>query len=273
MMLNDWLSRLLDRRVLGAGIVVSAMTGLVGPFGTYGEEALPERVVFWTLVIGLSLPVAVACRAVVDRHLARLGFWSRALIVCTAFTLAYAPLLQAILLLRIGPDHQLALGFAEICLVVFAIALLVNLLDWMVGLGMAARGPMVQPVPSAGAPPLGPSAAPGPARDTAAPPRPRLVARLPPDLRDEVLSVSVRDHYVDVHTARGAAGLLMRLSDAIGELDGVEGAQIHRSHWVAKAAVSGVERTGGRVLLRLVDGRRLPVSRGRLPDLADRGWL
>lgn len=276
-MVRDWMRRLSDRRLIGAGAVTSALMGLAGPFGTYGSDDLVSRVLFWTLVIGLSLPIAVGCRVVVDRRLAGRGYWARALVVCAAFTLLYAPLLQAILHVRIGPGHSLWLDLPEIAAIVFAVALLVNVLDWVADLGLsqALSGPQLVPLrpdrpPSAL--PAGPAPAPPPPGGAVAA-LPRLVDRLPAALRGPVLSVSVRDHYVDVRTALGEHALLLRLSDAIKELDGVEGAQVHRSHWVARAAVAAVERGQGRVRLRLVDGRAVPVSRGRLADLSRMGWI
>ena len=83
----------------------------------------------------------------------------------------------------------------------------------------------------------------------------------------------MQDHYVEVHTEEGSDLLLLRFRDALRELDGLDGAQVHRSHWVARAAVAGVERRSGRIALRLVNGNRVPVSRSFAPALRDRGWL
>ena len=65
----------------------------------------------------------------------------------------------------------------------------------------------------------------------------------------------------------------MRLADAIAELDGIEGAQTHRSWWVAKAAVAGAERMEGRAVLTLKDGAEVPVSRGFAEGLRAAGWF
>ena len=53
----------------------------------------------------------------------------------------------------------------------------------------------------------------------------------------------------------------MRLADAIRELEGAGGLQVHRSWWVSKAAVRDVKREGGRVSLVLASGKLAPVSR------------
>lgn len=65
----------------------------------------------------------------------------------------------------------------------------------------------------------------------------------------------------------------MRLSDAIGELEGIEGAQTHRSWWVAKDAVTKTSRGEGRGTLTLKDGTEAPVSRTYAKALRDEGWF
>jgi len=54
--------------------------------------------------------------------------------------------------------------------------------------------------------------------------------------------------------------ILMRLSDAIDLLDGIEGVQTHRSHWAARAHASSLSRVDRRHQLALKDGRSVPVS-------------
>jgi DNA-binding LytR/AlgR family response regulator len=65
----------------------------------------------------------------------------------------------------------------------------------------------------------------------------------------------------------------MRLADAIAELDGLEGAQTHRSWWVAKAAVADARRADGRGTLVLRNGVEAPVSRSYAGTPRDRGWF
>lgn len=72
----------------------------------------------------------------------------------------------------------------------------------------------------------------------------------------------MEDHYVRVFTDAGESLVLLRLSDAIAEVQEVPGLQIHRSHWIARAAVARMERLpDGRLRLHLVNGSVLPVSR------------
>jgi DNA-binding LytR/AlgR family response regulator len=65
----------------------------------------------------------------------------------------------------------------------------------------------------------------------------------------------------------------MRLSDAIAELEGLEGAQTHRSWWVAREAVESARRDGDRVTLVLKSGAEAPVSRPNVRPLREAGWF
>jgi DNA-binding LytR/AlgR family response regulator len=102
----------------------------------------------------------------------------------------------------------------------------------------------------------------------------KFLARLPAKLAGaELFAVEAEDHYLRLHTSRGQDLILMRLSDAIAELEGLEGAQTHRSWWVAKSAVADVTKLDGRAVLTLKDGAEVPVSRGFAKDLRSAGWL
>ena len=101
----------------------------------------------------------------------------------------------------------------------------------------------------------------------------RFLQRLPAKLRGaELWAVQAEDHYLRLHTDRGSDLILMRLSDALSELDGLEGAQTHRSWWVARDAVRDVARGDGRATLTLPDGHQVPVSRRYARTLREAGW-
>jgi DNA-binding LytR/AlgR family response regulator len=102
---------------------------------------------------------------------------------------------------------------------------------------------------------------------------PRFPERLPFKLRGAAIrAVQSEDHYLRIHTDRGSDLILMRLSDALTELEGLEGAQTHRSWWVAKEAVRGVSRGDGRATLTLEGGLEAPVSRRYAKALRAAGW-
>jgi DNA-binding LytR/AlgR family response regulator len=83
----------------------------------------------------------------------------------------------------------------------------------------------------------------------------------------------MEDHYVRAHTGAGSTLLLMRLRDAVAELDAVDGRQVHRSWWVARNAVARAEPAGRGWKLTLRNGLVVPVPRERAGELRSAGWL
>lgn len=102
---------------------------------------------------------------------------------------------------------------------------------------------------------------------------PDIRARLPPRLaRSRLVAVQAEDHYLRIRTEAGSALVLMRLSDALTALNGADGFQVHRSWWVARAAVEAARWRGGRGELVLSDGAVAPVSRTYAAGLRDTDW-
>lgn len=77
----------------------------------------------------------------------------------------------------------------------------------------------------------------------------------------ELYAITSEDHYLRVYTSLGEELILMRLSDAARELTGAPGLQVHRSWWVASAAIKTVRKESGRSFLVLENGTEAPVSR------------
>jgi hypothetical protein len=102
----------------------------------------------------------------------------------------------------------------------------------------------------------------------------RFRDRLPPHLQEAALyAVQSEDHYLRVHTDRGEAMILHRLSDAIAELSAIEGRQVHRSWWVAKAAIQSVRKADSKIEFILTNDLTVPVSRTTAPALRKAGWI
>lgn len=114
-----------------------------------------------------------------------------------------------------------------------------------------------------------------PADTSAATPRPSFLDRLPAELGSDLIAPEMEDHYVRAHPALGSDLVLMRMRDAVGELDGlggIDGAQVHRSWWVARRAVEDVRREGRNIRLILPSGLEAPVSRSMASRLKSDGW-
>jgi DNA-binding LytR/AlgR family response regulator len=61
----------------------------------------------------------------------------------------------------------------------------------------------------------------------------------------------------------------MRMRDAVAELRGVDGIQVHRSWWVARKSIRAVEGTSRALRLELANGLVVPVARDRRDLLAN----
>ena len=239
-----------------------AVLAWLGPFDTWGRLSLPDRLAFWTLATSVNWLFGLVLGSAAGLVLERRGVLPWAAAVFAGSAVAAVPGTAVVWgLVAAYMDHRMT-GFAALGSLysqVITIHLVLNaLVTWLV---------YSQPRPAGGA---GEPPAAHPAAEAPAVP---FLARIPARLGRNLLHLHMQDHYVEVHTDEGSDLLLLRFRDALRELDGLDGAQVHRSHWVARAAVAGVERRSGRIALRLVNGSRVPVSRSFAPALRDRGWL
>jgi hypothetical protein len=88
-----------------------------------------------------------------------------------------------------------------------------------------------------------------------------------------LIAVEAEDHYLRVHTDAGSELISLRFVDALSELAGVAGFQIHRSWWAAADAIEAVRWRRGGGEARLVGGLTAPVSRTFVKDLKAAGWF
>jgi hypothetical protein len=97
-----------------------------------------------------------------------------------------------------------------------------------------------------------------------------LLERVRPERRGALLAVKAEGHYLQVYTDAGSDLVLYRLSDALLELGAEDGAQVHRSWWVASRALAPQRH---RDRLVLANGVEVPVSRSFRVAARQRGWL
>ncbi|MGR3378683.1 LytTR family DNA-binding domain-containing protein [Salipiger abyssi] len=121
--------------------------------------------------------------------------------------------------------------------------------------------------------PPGPAAAPAPERGG---PEEDSAERLlhvggQPVAIDEVQLIEAHEHHVHVRLRDDTRTMRARLSDIVAQTRPDDGIQPHRSWWVARGTVAGLDRESGKPVLRLTDGDAVPVARGRLPEVRD--WI
>ena len=98
--------------------------------------------------------------------------------------------------------------------------------------------------------------------------RPKLLNRLPELAQArQVWALSAQDHYVRVVTDAGAGLCLIRLCDAIDACAGTKGMRIHRSHWVAVAAIENKASVRKDGCVKLPTGESMPISKSRAKAL------
>lgn len=84
---------------------------------------------------------------------------------------------------------------------------------------------------------------------------------LEPALQGSLCAIEAQEHYIKVTTTAESRMVLHRFSDAVQQLPASQGMQVHRSHWVAHAAVTRVAVDGQNMKLELNCDRSVPVSR------------
>lgn len=260
--------------IFWAGLII--FVALTGPFGTYAAYSVGQRLLVVAPLLLAIMLVGVGIRALVFSTLPPWQFRWACVLNAGLASLIMAPILDQFLyrIPRNGPISHPAL--TELMLLVFSLSLGLSSLRRSVApeLYLSSARPPAEPLPeSETAPETAPEMTPEFVPSAAAARPPRLLQRIDMVASGTLLSISVRDHYVDVQTSHGVSSLLMRLGDAMVETDPVEGAQIHRSHWVAWEAVQGVERDGAKLFVVLAGGTRLPVSKNHRDKLVARGLV
>lgn len=96
--------------------------------------------------------------------------------------------------------------------------------------------------------------------------RPQFWDKLQRRRHGHLLALEAQEHYILVHTTVGTELVHYRFGEAVKELKGREGAQVHRSFWVARSAIRDVIVEGRNSYAILTSGAEVPISRRRKQD-------
>jgi LytTr DNA-binding domain len=234
-------------RALGFAAVLGVLFGVAGPFGSY-LNAAPLRIFDYvammlagTVLAGFLIPLQL--RAGLKLGLPRL-FVLAVSIATTALPIALSSAMAAH---SLWPAHVANFGAADW----YFQALLVE--GSVVGLWLVFETARH-------------------AWGTAAPAGPKPMTSA---VRHggAAICLQMEDNYVRVHRDSGSSLELMPLHEAIKRYGQTEGLQVHRSWWVAAAAVQGAERDLRNWRLRLANGLRVPVARNRIAAVRAKGWI
>jgi hypothetical protein len=241
-------------------MLIGIVLGLFGPFGSY---AMPTalRLIYWLgfVVAGYAIfrPIII-----VGRWLAEMIHIDVLIGIGLALLLAAVPMTFLVAWAFSGFVARIASwseGLGLLYLQVLLIGFLIN------GFFMLMFREPADPV-----------AAPATTRNKAPPPVPQVPTsfadRLPPGF-GPLLALNSEDHYVRAIGESREELILIRLRDAVAELANVDGLQVHRSWWVARAAIAATRREGRTATLTLTTGRDVPVSREAMAAVRAAGWF
>lgn len=88
---------------------------------------------------------------------------------------------------------------------------------------------------------------------------------------DTLVLVKSVEHYLELETQTEKQMVRMRLTDFLTQVSEADGIQPHRSYWVPGHAIARMERTGGKVSIVLMNGRKVPVARSRMGNV--KNWM
>lgn len=233
---------------VGAAVGVGVVLGALGPFGSYLNGSLPERLIYWIAAMLVCLTLYSISTAFTVSFVQRESplWWP---VLLGAMILASVPLAFATRaganwlwpeLSRVGPSWPIW----------FAQTTFVGLIAVACAVVLRHRSEM---------PP---------------PDEPERPSRAIPTfaLGSDVLALQMEDHYVRVHRRGGSEMVLMQLGRAIDSVE-VNGLRVHRSWWVATDAVVRVEGDARSMRLYLSNGMVAPVARSAIASLRAEKWL
>jgi hypothetical protein len=257
--------RKLARRIaieLLVAVIIGALLGLLGPFDTYSMGVGP-RLAYWIFIIIAGLAIFRPTLIASDWLGSELG-WPGWAAVGMAIVIGSMPLTLLIAWLFNDHDMGRALRFEGLP-TLYGQVLLISILANGVYRETFQTGAVVVPLLPQFVEPELPAIIEGSVS--------AFDARLPAGF-GPLLALSSEDHYVRAHSETSTALILLRLRDAIAEIEpAIEGMQVHRRWWIAREAVCDQRKEDRALRIILRGGLEVPVSRDRIADIKTRGWF
>lgn len=245
-------------------LTVGVTLALLGPFGQAERFLLAERIGLWIVYLAVGLPLFWAIRrGLLDRIAPQTGWLARAGKIGLAAVIGCVPMLGVVELIGLIEGRPLpqspsdwVRSAAEVAILAAPILLLSELVQ------RSADPAPPSPVLSGGT-----NKAAGRQDDPAR----RLAGNHERDF-GTVHAFCAEGHYTRIFGPHGDRLVDFNFSDIVEIAASWDGAQVHRSWWVARAAVRRSVRKGSAAEVILGGGLRAPVARRRRADLKRLGW-
>jgi hypothetical protein len=263
-------------RVCLVALCAGGLLGTIGPFGTFQTLDVVARYGFWigAIFVGMIIhvPIFYAASWIGRERKLPAWMWVSLSAIVAAFPMTFV--INGIFASMFAANDLRDLP--QLYILVLAISLPMQFLAFATAEGFKPKAPIPQitPTPMPIATPA-PSASPDATDLKEAPVAalPLIWKRVPARLGRDLICLEMEDHYLRVHTKLGDGLIHLRMTDAVQELEGLEGMLVHRSFWVARHAITGWQRDGKTLLLHLSNGKSVPVARDRQPLVKAAGWL
>jgi hypothetical protein len=236
-------------KVLSIATTIGLILGFMGPFGSY-KMPVVSRYIYWVVIFNLGYFIYFAAHRITNRYLKDKAIHPYVLFVMPTL-MASIPLS-----LLVGFATQFLIdvpfGFFAISLHVMPQVLILGIIiDVLMGLILNKdKTQTKQAIDKAGQ---------------------MFMNRLPANIGENLICFMMEDHYLNAYTDKGNHMLLMRMKDALIELENYHGMQVHRSYWVALDAVTKVQKENRKTILVMKNGIKIPVSRKFSPSIKAAG--
>lgn len=227
--------------------VTSLVVALAGPFGTFATQPFQWRLLYWGGVIASGIVLSLSLRTIWRSVLRGRADWQEDLAVAVSLAVVFGPIVVC-LNWQLGGDTACdAMGIGLTTIYVFAIAVSI------IAVRRSLEARLALPTTIR---------------------RDRLLNRISAPKTARLARISSDNHHIRITMQGGAEHrLLMRLSDAVQEVDVEPGVFVHRSHWVARSSIAGVVRDGPRELVELTCGSQVPVGAKYRANLINAGVI
>lgn len=231
----------------------------LGPFGTFSEMPVTERIGFWFLAHAVSWVMATLIIVPTRFTLEHFGVPILPAFILGSLTAnaAIAPVFMWFLAEHTDADMTIPVSIGLFIVIAGVITLITYSVLRLCGVelipaNMTDKRQLLHDADNAVATEN---------NDGSQQPECAMMPKLPAEKRGKLLAMIAHDHYVEVVTDRGRHLVLMRLSDATELCGPCDGMRVHRSAWVARAGISEVIVKGRRMWISLPDGSMVTVSR------------
>jgi hypothetical protein len=233
-------------------LAIGLGVGYLGPFGSF-QMPLGQRMLYWVILIGVGHAIFSLTDLLCQKWLANKNFHAYIDLVITSmigavFLSFFVDWMSHLFFdSSLSFPHSLLFYYPKVLI----LSLILNLFGHLLEQARQAK----------------PAATQAQASDNP------FIKRLPHELGTQLICFSMEDHYLKVYTHQGDHMMLMRMKDALVELEHYPGMQVHRSWWVALDAIKQVKKQSRKATLIMDNDMAVPVSQKFLPQLKAHGLL